>query len=115
MPLGACAATRTGCACPRWMTETKSQTREPNSCRVDSTFLIPGKEHVVLWMSVDPSKENYILSIMHVPHIFKPFHCAGVRLPSLPELGVKIGKHTQLLPGNNQVRYDKSVVPQTPP
>merc|ERR1712032_638150 len=29
-----------------------------------------GKEHVVLRMSMDPSKENNILSIMHIPHIF---------------------------------------------
>ena len=60
-----------------------------------------GKEHVVLWMSVNPPKEYYILLVMHGPHILLSFHCAGVGLSSLPR--------------NDQVRYDKSVVPQAPP
>ena len=66
---------------------THGKKSEPNSCRLDS---IPGKEHIVLGMCVDPTKENYILPIMHVPHIFKPFHCAGVRLSSLPERVMKM-------------------------
>ena len=60
-----------------------------------------GKEHVVLWMSVNPPEEYYILSVMHIGHILRSFHCAGVRFSSLL--------------WNDQMRYDKSVVPQAPP